>query len=45
MNPFMERVMAGERISPEEMPALHEGLQAFEIPYCITGVSAPCGKG
>ena len=41
MNSFMER---GKDIT-EEVPALHEGLQAFGNSVLHYGVSAPCGKG
>ena len=36
MNPFMERVMAGERISPKKCLLCMKGCKPSEIPYCIT---------
>lgn len=36
MNPFMKRVMAGEKISPKKCLLCMKGCKPSEIPYCIT---------
>lgn len=36
MNPFMKRVMAGEKMTPEKCLLCMKGCQPDQIPYCIT---------
>ena len=45
MNPFMERVMAGERISPKKCLLCMKGCKPSEIPYCITESLLHAAKG
>lgn len=45
MNPFMERVMAGERISPKKCLLCMKGCKTSEIPYCITESLLHAAKG
>ena len=45
MNSFMERVMAGERISPKKCLLCMKGCKPSEIPYCITESLLHAAKG
>ena len=45
MNPFMKRVMAGERISPKKCLLCMKGCKTSEIPYCITESLLHAAKG
>ena len=45
MNSFMERVMAGERISPKKCLLCMKGCKPSEIPYCITEFLLHAAKG
>lgn len=45
MNPFMKRVMAGEKISPGKCLFCMKGCKPSEIPYCITESLVHAAKG
>lgn len=45
MNPFMERVMSGERISPDKCLGCLHKCKPAEIPYCITEALIHAAKG
>lgn len=45
MNPFMQRVMAGEKFTPEKCLLCMKGCQPDQIPYCITQSLMHAAKG
>lgn len=45
MNPFMQRVMAGEKMTPEKCLLCMKGCQPAQIPYCITQSLVHAAKG